>query len=197
MTNVPPLDLVIDTETTGMWNFKKPDNEPGQPRMVEVSAVLRQGHRERAVVSLLLTDALQVSMEEEAAKVHGITPEDLSSMGVHSFRVCALLKQMIGLADRLVGHNVSFDMKIIAREFAVHGTEVEWPETKICTMRSAAAPVANKSGEKNTWPRLERAYKVLVDENGFSNAHSALADTMACLAILRALEEAGEELVTV
>ena len=45
------------------------------------------------------------------------------------------------------------------------------------------------------WPKLEEAYKFLVDPAGFEDAHDALVDVKACAAVLDALEEMGAPLV--
>ncbi len=50
--------------------------------------------------------------------------------------------------------------------------------------------------QKKKWPKLQEAYKALVNSDGFTGAHSADADAKACLEILRALEKKGAKLVS-
>ena len=86
-------------------------------------------------------------------------------------------------------------LKILKIAYARKGYKVDWLSKlpQVCTMKSSVDP-GGPRGRK--WPKLQEAYKALVNSDGFAGAHSADADAKACLDILCALERKGAKLVS-
>jgi DNA polymerase III epsilon subunit-like protein len=81
------------------------------------------------------------------------------------------LKKFIEGHDRVVAHNLSFDMDRVNNEMERAGLVVEWPKDRICTV------------EQTEWLKgfrlsLGALYEFLFKEN-FPNAHRAENDVRA------------------
>jgi DNA polymerase-3 subunit epsilon len=191
--------LIFDTETTGFWNFKAQIDDISQPHPVQIAAILYEDRREVAGANILCK-ALKPSAPG-ALNVHQKTPELLAACGFEEKTALAIFSQFLKVADRIVAHNADYDSKIIQGAMSRHGNLPEFFTTPLlCTMKSSTSicriPHANgRPGFK--WPKLDEAYRVLVDEKGFADAHDALADTRACAEVLWKLEDAGVDIVEI
>lgn len=189
--------LVFDTETSGKCNFKLPPDNPVQPYIVQLAALLYDGRQLMAHLNLICCPMIgpdQVLIPKEATDVHGITDDVAKRMGVPMKMIAAMFNNFLKVSDRIVAHNMDFDTRIMAGTYLRSGFPVDQLAIphRVCTMK-AAEPVLKLPGlyGKYKWPSLDEAYKTLVDKEGFDNAHDALADAKACAAILWALEDAG------
>lgn len=191
------ISLVFDTETTGKWDFKAPPTAEHQPRMVQLAFELYDDDRILQTFSSFVIPA--VPIPDEAAKVHGISEQDAREYGVKAETAIGMFKRALARADRIVAHNLDFDLKVIGREFWIGGTSEPIPlKNPVCTMKTATPVVAIPSPYKPgsfKWPSLQESYKFLVDPKGFSGAHDALVDVRACFGVLRALEKREVALV--
>lgn len=189
--------LVFDTETTGKCNFKLPPDAPVQPYPVQLAVLY---YKDRDLLSHLnliccpMKGDVQVLSDPEAASVHGITDEIARTCGVPMKMVAAMFNNMLKQADRIVAHNLNFDIRIISGAYLRSGfpTDQLGVPTRVCTMQSSM-DVLKLPGkyDKYKWPTLDEAYRTMVNKDGFENAHDALADAKACADILWALEDAG------
>ena len=189
------LTLVFDTETTGFPKWKSPPSDPGQPHLVQLALLMTAFDEvEHAWNSIVYCP---IEIPEAVAKIHGITTDISRSQGKSLSAVVGVFDAFAHQADRVVCHNVKFDMKVM--QAAYHRAKLSDAEfvnkPRVCTMETAT-PVLRIPSSRGLykWPKLIEAYKVLVDEAGFSGAHSADADAMACWKVLRALESKGVEL---
>lgn len=188
------IDLVFDTETTGMVDFRAPYDASQQPDLVQLAACLSQGNYVLGEINFLIKPDREV--HPKAQEAHGITPE-IIEMGAVPRRVAlASFSQFMRKCTRIVAHNSDFDMKIIRaalhREGQPEAIQISSEKTVYCTMKESTPickiPSLGRSGTFK-WPSLQEAYRILVDPAGFDGAHNASIDARACLAILRALEK--------
>lgn len=187
------VDFVFDTETTGLVNHKVPDHTI-QPHPVQIACILVDGSKIMNMVSIIVNPLVPVT--EGAAQAHGITQEVIERHGLSMKAATGIFLNFLNKADRIVGHNIDFD--IIVAEAMLYRTLTDYDMSKfrevprVCTMHSTTdvcrIPSKNK-WSKYKWPTLDEAYRTLVDPKGFSGAHDALNDVMACWKVLQALEE--------
>lgn len=196
------LTLVFDTETTGMADFKaaKLNRLHCQPYIVQLGASLYLDRQVVAEVNILADPTYKgdrMSIPPGATEVHGITDSMIEAAGFDHKLVVPLFNQLVKKADRLVAHNMQFDLlmarSMFTRIAASHDTLLGVP--KVCTMLSSK-PVLKLPGKYGDfkWPSLDEAYRVLVDADGFEGAHDAMVDVRAAAAVLFALEDAGHPL---
>ena len=184
------MDLFFDTETTGFPNKKSPLDDPSQPHLVQLGAVLCDGRVVRAQLDLIINPG--VPIPEKATAVHGITDEMAAKYGVDPPTALLVFNDLLKKADRLIAHNLAFDIQLIDIGFARCGINPVYPNEQFCTMQASTdiLRLPNKNGG-NKWPTLMEAYKHLVDPEGFDDAHSAYADVMACALVYWAILERG------
>ena len=185
------ISLVFDCETTGLANHKTPDHTV-QPYPVQLACILVEDNKIINLASIIIDPG--VPIEPGAAKIHKITTELVQRVGLSLKAATGLFLNFLKKADRVVAHNADFD--IIVTEAMIYRTLADFEMAKyrelsrVCTMRSTTevCKIPGKFG-KYKWPKLDEAYKKLVDPRGFTKAHDALADVMACWKVLQKLEE--------
>jgi hypothetical protein len=136
-------------------------------------------------------------MDQPAALVHGLTPEECSTYG-NSEKV--ILDEFLhlwfaGETSHLVSHNLVFDRSIIAIALARHypgeATLLRtWQDTPgTCTMQTNKDRVdaRNVKGGKKL-PNLKETYRHFMGED-LERHHSANADAVAVYMIYRAMQE--------
>lgn len=182
------IDLIFDTETTGFYDKHADLTAPQQPHMLQLAALLCEGD---TVLSRFVTYTKPIGeyrIPLEAARIHGITHELIDKAGIDTILALTVLKQMLWRAERVVCHNLDFDMmivKIATARSAKTWSMPEWVKT-YCTME-ATTPICKLPGKvagKYKWPKLIEAYKMFIDPNGFEGEHDALADVTACHKLL-------------
>lgn len=178
--------LFYDVETTGFARFELPCDDPAQPRLVEIAALLTddKGNAQQTLHARILPDGWTVP--DGAARVHGLTTEILEKTGMLIDQVIALFNSFRERATLCVAHNMEFD------EFVVRGElrRLCLPELDVpgfCTMKAATdivnlAPTGAMlaTGRHHAKaPNLGEAYEFFTGDR-LVNAHTALADTKAC-----------------
>jgi len=184
------LNLIFDTETTGFPFGSRPVDAIEQPYLIQLAILVTKA--DEIIRSWNCVVKCPIYIPEEATKVHGITTERMQKEGVNPTAVIDMFHKDLLIADRVICHNIDFDLKIMSYAYYRAGKDFthlkEMPH--VCTMRTAA-PSQKLLGKRKS---LSECYKGLVDPAGFPNAHSASADAMACWKILRELERRGVEL---
>ena len=193
------LTLVFDCETTGVPARGEVVTSPSYPHLVELAAVLVDAETEREVASFsFVVKPMGWVIPEEAAKVHGISHEMAMAMGVPITIAVAAYTNLRAVADEVAGHNVEFDLGIVAAALHRIGrTPSSMGPTKItctadlgtpiCRLPPTERMVAAGFGDRFKKPKLEELYRALFDEE-LVGAHGALADahaTARCLFELR------------
>lgn len=183
--------LFYDTETTGLPDFKAPSEAPHQPHIVQLAALLVDpGTRETIASMDVIVRPDGWRIPADVAAVHGITTERAITVGVSESIALGLFMDLWQAADFRVGHNESFDARII--RIAQHRFECGeldvWKEGRAeCTARLATPICALPPTEKmkaarrfhHKTPNLSEAYRHFTGRE-LENAHSAMADVLAC-----------------
>lgn len=171
--------LFFDTETTGLWKFNASDDDPMQPEVVQLAAVLAEDKRVISTLCLPIFRPAESRMEPKATEVHGWTQEKLRTFGHPHQEVFAVFNRLYSLADTIVAHNLNFDRKLVSTGLSRAGF-LYTAKPSICTMLSST-DYCNLPGPKGRkWPKLKELHEKLFGED-FSNAHDALEDVRATI----------------
>jgi DNA polymerase III epsilon subunit-like protein len=176
------MHLFFDTETTGVpKSYKAAVTDLNNwPRLVQVAWLITddEGNELKAVEYIIRPNGFAIP--QEASRIHGITTENALQNGYELLQVMQEMVVDISNAGTLIAHNISFDEKIIGAELIRVGLDCDLTaRTKKCTMQSSTnfCKIPGPYGYK--WPRLDELHMLLF-KHGFNNAHSALADVVAC-----------------
>lgn len=168
-----PGFIVLDTETNGF----------ADPRLAAIGLIFASPTFEVEHEVSFFIRPVGWSMSQEATGVNGLTDEFLQEKGIDVAAARFFWRAAIALGRRPIGHNLGFDLRVMANEFSHAEEDAPTVENGICTL----APARNvaSSGE------LRRAHKEIVGED-FTGAHDALADAQATLRLFKKLVEIGE-----
>lgn len=195
--------LFFDTETTGLPLFSEPSEDPRQPHIVQLAALLvdLDSRKVHASIDLTVLHDGWVS-EPKALAAHGITPEMAAAVGVHEWTALALFCQLWKRADLRIGHNEQFDARIVRiglHRFAneIHSTTSdEWKAGKAeCTqllstpiLKLPPTPAMRAAGRNHhKSANLREAYRHFIGQD-LVDAHSAFADAKACMDVYFAIK---------
>jgi len=187
---IPEKVLVFDTETTGLLNFKKPNSHASQPVVIQLGATLFHRQEDRtykrvgALYTLLEDQGVQIGLK--AHEVHGITAKMCASYGMSPDNALWSFLDMCFVADMVVAHNLSFDIRTVLCTAARAGcgfTENDlFPKEKqFCTMlKSTNIVKAAKANGGIKWPSLEECTQFFFNESLGDDAHDADVDVDGC-----------------
>ena len=196
--------LAFDTETTGLPDFKQPSDAPHQPHLVQLAMVLLDDDLTERASACLVVRPDGWTIPDDIAKIHGITTEIASAIGVPEKVATDLYVEMqYGTNVLALAHNVSFDLRIMRIAMLRHHYSKEWQEARplksYCTM-TVATPIVNipptekmvRAGfNKPKAPRLTECMKHFFNED-FTGAHDAMNDVRATLRLYKYLKDAAE-----
>lgn len=195
------MHLFFDVETTGMIDWKAPMLSPRQPRVVQLAAILddvdgRMVTTLDAIVDPMTSDwsehVLDALINSDVSRIHGISYDRARREGRPLIDIMGefvkILTDLIDtdeLPSTLIAHNMAFDSRMMMAELS----HADFPPSLLnalrpfCTME-ALTPIMAMPGRygKFKWPKLLEAH-IHCFGTGIQNAHTALADTMACRAI--------------
>jgi len=176
-------------------DFKKPADAAGQPRVCQIGLIFvdKDLVTEREVEHLIKPNGWTLDNEGEAAKVNGLTQEKLEAEGVDIRDILREYGSAIDERRIVVGHNCSFDMKLMRAELRFAGLPDRYMQTRsLCTMWGSRdiVGIPAKNGRGFKIPKLAEACAHFGIEQPAS--HSALADARSALEILRRMRDAGE-----
>ena len=183
--------VVCDTETNGLFDFRRPAEAPGQPRLASAAFIFLtptfEIEREHHV--FIRPDGW--TMTPGASEKNGLTDELLRSKGVSVRNVLDAWNMLLDQGVTFIAHNASFDINVMKGELLRAGLRDRTDETFwFCTMK-ASTPICRIPAKRGfKWPKLMEAYEYFFDEQ-FENAHEALADARACAAVFKKLTELG------
>ncbi|MCP3669383.1 MAG: 3'-5' exonuclease [Gammaproteobacteria bacterium] len=190
------LIAVLDTETTGFArnDYTSPDN----PYLASLALLLYDMGQQRVQASfntMILPEDWEMPIE--ASAINGLDTETLTNFGVPLTIALPVVFALLEPAELFVAHNAAFDAKVFAAAF--YRAQME-PELDMflqmdtyCTMAESKQIVQAKNVKghiKN--PKLTEAYEFFFD-TVLDNAHSANADTVACLEIYLAIQAHNAE----
>ena len=197
------LIAVLDTETTGFArnDYTSPDN----PYLASLTLLIFDTERGRVQASFnTMIQPEDWEMPVEAGEVNGLDTETLTNFGIPLAQALPVVFSLLEPAELLVAHSVGFDSKIVAAAFyranMLDELDMFLQMGTYCTMLESKQIVQAKNVKghiKN--PKLTEAYEFFF-ETPLDNAHSANADTVACLEIYLAIQnhlaEVGESEVS-
>lgn len=182
--------LFLDTETTGLFDFKGDVTAEYQPRIVQLGAILADASGKVLREHGVIVKPEDWVIPDEAAAIHGITTEHANKFGIPMLQALTMLEEMAALASTLVAHNISYDMAMVNREALSRGIETKTRELpRFCTMKETTDLVRIPSPRGYKWPKLIELHQFLF-QCDFEGAHSALGDcraTMRCFFRLKEL----------
>lgn len=196
--------LFYDTETTGIPDFKARSEDPNQPRVTQICAELcgdESGEVFGHLNTLILPDGWLIPKEIE--ELTGITNEKVIAHGVPMLYALPAFVSLWKQADLRVGHNESFDARMIRIELYRHAAYGEaFADTfkvgnAFCTMSKSKGliklPPSEKMREKGNTnfkpPNLGEAYQHFTGKP-LENAHNAASDVAACKAVYYGIRKA-------
>jgi DNA polymerase III epsilon subunit-like protein len=173
--------LFFDTETTGLpLNWRAPVTDVNNwPRIVQLAYLYSDPDGNVLMSGDYIIKPEGFLIPQTASRIHGISTERANIEGVLLGDVLQQFEKLIGKAEVLVAHNMSFDEKIIGSEFIRAGMPNTLPsKRKICTMERTTDFCALKGPYGNKWPKLtELHYKLF--GSGFEEVHNAAVDIQA------------------
>ena len=199
------IGMFYDTETTGLPDFKSPSIAKHQPHLVQIAGILVDlDTKERLEEFEVIVKPFDWHISEEVSRVHGITHERASDEGIPEADAVEKLFSLWEKSVVRIAHNESFDAKLL-RIAACRYKEQEFADkwkagNAECTADLSTdivqiPPTARmlKYGfNKFKRPNLAEAYEFFM-KKGFENAHTALADTVACMEVYFAIKERTNE----
>jgi DNA polymerase-3 subunit epsilon len=158
----------FDTETTQLINNSLIPLKD-QPRVVEfcMIAINDEGQIVRELEFLCYPEC---KISEEASKITGLTDEILKQHPPFSARIDDVI-DIIGSIDKVVAHNLPFDMQMLNFEGQRCKKEIKWPKRRVCTVEATEHYKGYRLGLNALHEHLFGA--------GFDSAHRARVDVEA------------------
>jgi DNA polymerase III epsilon subunit-like protein len=186
--------LFFDTETTGMWDFRGDPLGDHQPHVVQLAGILDdENGKTVATLNTIVKLPEGVGVPTGACNVHGITTERANREGMERIYAFGLFALMNHEARMRVAHNIQYDDSVLNVNYHRIGKKYNTENVPFCTQHTTTPlcklPGGRRRGYK--WPKLEEAYKLLVNVEGFEDAHDAMADVKACREVFYYLKENG------
>ena len=192
--------LFFDTETTDLPDQKKPASWEGQPRICQLGAILADRHGRLKAEMNLLVKPDGWTIPQAASDIHGITQEDAGRYGLTIKGVLSIFGRLLVKADRLVAHNIGFDIFMLEIECSRTGVALDLPPDHACTMQDAKDRVKLPLTPKMVAcgmrefkkPNLQEAHRHFFGRE-FEGAHDAMADVRACRDVYFAMNRPAEK----
>lgn len=192
------LVYFFDTETTGLPQFKLPSNDPSQPHLVDLAALLysEDGTLVDSFEAIIRPDGWTIP--DEVAAIHGITHEMAMDLGIPESEAIDGFMAIHERAELRIAHNRQFDdriMRIALMRYRDEETAEAFKEAPgFCTCNASRDIVKCPPTEKMIRagftkyknPTLAEAYKFFTGEE-LQGAHRARADAEGCATIYFAL----------
>lgn len=197
------LALFFDTETTGLPDFKAPSEADHQPHIVQLAALLVDLDTRQTIQSMdVIVRPDGWTIPDEVAAVHGISTEHAAEVGIPERMAVQMFMELWSGRNR-VAHNQQFDARILRialmRHVDTQAADI-WKEGAAECTAIMAAPICqlppSEAQQKNTnfkrkTPTLGEAYRHFTGKE-LQNAHSAMADVLACRDVYFAIKEAQQ-----
>lgn len=186
---------ILDTETNGLFDFTKPADAPGQPRLATLALILaefKEGalYIEKMFAYMVKPDGWE--MTPEATKVNGLTTEHLLQYGIPVRDVLLTYTNLIELGYILGAFNAQFDLKMMRGELRRAGMPDRFESTpNFCVMRALTnvVKIPRKTGGGYKFPKLSEACAHFgIEQNA---THTAVGDADSCYRLLEELVKLG------
>lgn len=187
--------LVFDTETTGLPTERNPSimETTSWPHVLQLSYILYDSETKRIIEMqdnlIKIPTGVEITPGSEA--IHHITRLMCEDRGIDIRDALNKFNKTLDKADVIVGHNISFDKRLIMVEcirtnirqrFTVNGAKI----AEYCTMKRSSELCQIERTNSTTgetyfkYPTLSELHNKLF---GFkpNGAHNAFADILICL----------------
>lgn len=191
--------LLIDTETSGLPDYKRPADAPGQPRMAEFAGILidADGEVESEYQRYIKPEGW--SMTPEATEINGITDEMLHAEGVPVAEVLDFYAQHIQAGRMIIAYGAQFDCKVMRAELRIAGRDDLFKHTRnVCLMRQArpfakiiGREIIKAGGNNKGWPKLTDLANFLGAIYEPDQLHGALMDARLATVCYRLMLDQG------
>ncbi len=200
--------LFYDTETTGLPLFSQPSEDPRQPHIVQLAAILVDLDKREILQCMdVICKPDGWVIPDEVIAIHGISNERATEEGISEKLALEKFMDFHSKCVLRIAHNESFDARIIRiaqHRFGSSDMELAaWKTGKAeCTQRLATPIMKLPSTEKmkaagffkNKSANLGEAVQHFTGKPHV-NAHSALADARACLRVYFAIQDLAAQSV--
>tara|TARA_B100000902_G_scaffold397056_1_gene459699 strand:+ start:402 stop:1061 length:660 start_codon:yes stop_codon:yes gene_type:complete len=187
--------LVFDTETTGLPTERNPSvmDTHKWPHIIQLSFIMYDTN-ELNIVSckdhiIKLDPSVEIS--QESINIHGITRSQCMRKGIPLQDALHEFNEALQSADWVVGHNISFDKRMIMaesnrikiRQYFTKGNGTGIKE--YCTMKNAVdlckIEVVGRNGDTYyKYPKLAELHQYLFG-NFPNGTHDSMGDVLICL----------------
>ena len=186
--------IVFDTETTGLPTDRNASitETKSWPYIVQISYILYDTDEKKILEckdDIIKLDP-EVEITEGSIAIHSITHKICERKGIPIKEALDKFNNLLIKADRVVGHNISFDKRVVMVEsirnqmrqyFTINGVR----KSECCTMKyfteTCGIEKINKNGNKYfKFPTLTELHNYLFKFNPKST-HDAMADVLICL----------------
>lgn len=186
---------VVDTESSGLPDYKKAADAVGQPRMAAIGIILVDENLEIEEQYDLLIRPEGWIFDDlcEAAKVNGLTQERLMREGVPAQDALRIYGAAIDSRRIIVGFNIIHDLKLLRGELRAVGYPDRYMQTRyLCVMQGCRQLVdARTTDGRKKAPKLAEACAFFGIDQGDAG-HTGMGDARSALEILRRLKAAGQ-----
>ena len=180
-------ELFLDFETTDLVNWKIPSDDPSQPHIVQMAIIIADPATQevkQSVDVIIKPDNWEIT--QETTDIHGISHEYAMDVGIPEEMAMDLLIAWLYTCDKHIAYNTTFDRRIARIALKRYKDEETMQGLYDHPYECAMMASRKHLGGKN--PKLIDAYKAICGKD-LINAHSALADTKACMEIHYKLRE--------
>jgi len=184
--------LVMDVETSDLFDFTKPADAIGQPRLCEAALLFVNDalEIERTIDHLIKPEGWLLRDDSEAARVNGLTQQRLEAEGVPVREIARDYGAAIDERRLIVAFNAPFDIKMMRAELRHSGYPDRYMQTRyMCVMQGCRKLVnAKTAAGRSKVPTMDEA----CIHFGFEQEpkpHRAIHGATRALNILRALRD--------
>jgi DNA polymerase-3 subunit epsilon len=192
--------LVFDTETTGLQEKGASIYDKSKwPYIIQLSYILYDLSANSALIkNNYISIANSIEISQESFNIHHISREILDVCGINIVDALKEFNDCVKMCDIVVGHNISFDKRLIFVECFRHNVTQYFTEFKrntmihkpeFCTMKNCAEfcklerlSKTNQVYYKN--PKLSELYSILFPDmlppNDLHNSLIDVAITLRC-----------------
>jgi DNA polymerase-3 subunit epsilon len=183
------LILPFDVETNGMPEWGIPSEDPKQPHIVQLAAMLVDELNGKVMNTMdVIVKPKGWDITPEMTEIHGISFEQAMDEGIPEEDALDQFMDMYIQCSLRIAHNTTFDNRIIRIALKRYRPDLvsdeEWKDkTKyFCTYQKAKKVMGDKDGHT-----LGECYKYFTGKD-MENAHSAMPDIKACLEVYHGIQ---------
>lgn len=173
--------LIIDTETTGL------PKKNVVPYIIQLSFILFDCDKLDIIYKFdeYIKIAENVNISEDSIKIHNINKNITDKLGIPIEYALHTLNYIINITDAIVGHNISFDYKMLINEYNRNKIINNLMNKKtMCTMKNYTSlckiPKSNPNYIGYKYPKLSELYEFLFSYPP-DNLHNSYNDILICL----------------